>query len=91
MTEEEYLKACGWEQSEDGESGEVYWAHTRRPSVRSGYPRRFTLAEAVDVQTAEDRARVEFVLLRSNMRLIVRGSEDEMVVTGAWVEAKDPR
>ena len=91
MTDEEYLKACGWEQNEDGESGEVHWTHPRRPSVRSGWPRRFTLAEAVYVQTAEDRARLEFVLLRSNMRLIVRGSEDETTVTGAWVEAKELR
>ena len=61
MTDEDYLRACGgWAQSEDGESGEVYWTHPRRPSVRSGWPRRFTLSEAVCVQTAEDRARLAF-------------------------------
>lgn len=77
MTEEEYLKTCGWEQSEDGESGEVYWTHPRRPSVRSGWPRRFTLAEAVDVQTTEDRARIAFAQSR--------GGPSGFTQTGCWV------
>jgi hypothetical protein len=62
MTEEEYLRACGWESGED-DAGE--WTHEKRPSDWPGWLKKHTTDEAVEAQLAEDRARYDFVRARS--------------------------
>lgn len=74
MTDEEYLRACGWYDANSGTTrrDEDKWRHRRRehePSRRT--------AEAVDVQVAEDRARFAFVQSR--------GGASGFAQTGCWV------
>jgi hypothetical protein len=66
MSEEEYLRACGWEPGED-DAGEIEWTHERRPSDWPGRLLKHTTDEAVEDQLAEDRARYNFVRARSWM------------------------
>ena len=63
MSEEEYLKAAGWEEPAFEDSG---WTCERFLNER-GTMRGFTTAEAVEAQLAEDRARYNFVRERSAM------------------------
>lgn len=58
MTDEEYLKACGWTERAPGE----WWKDFGSPLYSA-----WTLAEALKRQLAEDRERLEFVLSRSRI------------------------
>ena len=69
MTEEEYLRARGWAEFE----GEVH-GRWMRPGGRGRSTALLPFAEALEVQLAEDRARLAFVLDRSALT-IVRGIE----------------
>lgn len=62
MTDEEYLRACGWFEPRTTIHG---WTHPRRGMGEVQYD----LAEAVDLQVAEDRALLAFVLARSDVTL----------------------
>lgn len=66
MSEEEYLRACGWKQSIGAWSRE--WG-----DAAEWIP----LAEAVKAQLAEDRARLAFVLARSDRAALgIAGGDD---------------
>lgn len=60
MTEEEYLRASGWSVQYTGA-----WYRTHPPLPR---PNHYPLAEAVEAQLAEDRARYNFMRERSGVR-----------------------
>lgn len=89
MTEEEYLKACGWERGAMS-SGKEWW---------SSHGRRCAFAEAVDLQVAEDRARLAFVLARSDVTIIARERDADSPfahtvdtdVVGIRLDPKEPR
>ena len=58
MTDEEYLRACGWDQR-----GVAFWA---RPQGRDAeFAEVLSVEDAVSEQLAEDRARLAFVLART--------------------------
>ena len=61
MTDEEYLRACGWVDrwTQRLVRDEDRWTHEKREGFT------FTLAQAVEAQLAEDRARLAFVLARA--------------------------
>jgi hypothetical protein len=71
MTDEQYLRARGWDPPafEDDDT----WTHQRHPKldahgwVEPGRLRHFTLAEAVETQLAEDRDCYNFVRARTRM------------------------
>lgn len=65
MSDEEYLRACGWEFGED-DAGEIEWTHEKRPSKRFGDLKKHTTTEAIEDQLAEDRARYNFMRERSD-------------------------
>lgn len=75
MTDEEYLRACGWVRH-DMSSGKPRWQ-------RWAGGRRLSLAEAVEMQLAEDRARFAFVLARTPQ------PEARSCDPGFFVEAPD--
>lgn len=66
MTNEEYLRVCGWVQWDN--DGNPSWTNERFLDDR-GHARDFTTSEALEVQLAEDRARLAFVLERSAVAL----------------------
>lgn len=68
MTEEEYLRAKGWECSIVANDEEAPWAHPRHPSERFGVLLRFTIERAIAVQLCEDRRIYNFVRARSEMQ-----------------------
>ena len=59
MTDEEYLRACGWTRRSSGN-----WMAPKDASSPDFYTPH-TMAEAVEMQLAEDRARHNFMLARS--------------------------
>ena len=66
MTTEEYLRACGW-----NELGGIW----QREDRGEGWARIWTIDEALQVQLAEDRARLAFVLNRG-------------VITATWADGR---
>lgn len=63
MTNEEYLRVCGWSRSRENE-----WTRSRGDGPTCDVYCPLTTAQAVEVQLAEDRARLAFVLERSHVR-----------------------
>ncbi len=66
MTDEEYLVACGWVLMRENERGMVAACRNRLNFV--------PVAEAVETQVQEDRARLAFVLSRSAVTLTTQES-----------------
>jgi hypothetical protein len=75
MTEEQYLRATGWTRGELS-TGKAWWER---------HGRRLPLADAVEAQLVEDRARLAFVLERTPELRLRRG--EAIVVNGQ----PDPR
>jgi hypothetical protein len=70
LTEEEYLRACGWTKEYTGA-----WYRLNPPLPRASH---YLLAEAVEAQLAEDRARLAFVLSRSDRAAIGMPAGDDV-------------
>lgn len=84
MTDEAYLRACGWAKEHQGETLPVRWFHARHGCG-------FTRTKAVEVQLAEDRARFAFVLHRTPpLQVSERGEAAANAALGAIMEEHRP-
>ena len=64
MTEEEYLRARGWDPGED-DCGDANWWHARHCKTAFPNVERLSTSEAVAAQITEDRRLYNFVRERS--------------------------